>query len=101
MKPEDRQALRAFYQTIAKQGTTTQQQDFYMQVLMGNADSRKKWMAANTPTPALALIIANMDNPSQVDIAEIVAGIVAPVIVPQVSKAVNSVWAWKIWPWNW
>jgi len=101
MKQEDRQAIRTFYQTVLTQGSTAQQNDFYFRVLKGNKTSRKAWVLENQPLlnmPAdLVTIVENLDEITKEDLAFIAAVQAAPVV----QKAVNSIWAWKWWPWNW
>ena len=50
----------------------------------------------NVP-PELAVIIENLDELTKEDIAIIAAAQAAPVA----EKVINSVWAWRWWPWNW
>ena len=101
MKQEDRKAIRLFYQTLLSSASAPQQTDFYFRVLKGNHTSRKAWLIENQELlnvpPDLAVIIENLDELTKEDIAIIAAAQAAPVA----EKVINSVWAWRWWPWNW
>ena len=104
MKQEDREALRAFYQTLARQSFKQEQVALYF-ALTGGKQARIDWVkqnAAKLNAPSEAVVVLqSMDDCSRADLAIIAAAEISPVVAPKVQKAVDSIWAWKWWPWNW
>ena len=104
MKQEDRLALRAFYQTLAKDGFTAEQLALYA-AMKTSKQARLEWVQANGKTlnipPDVLAILSTVDGFTKEDIAIILAAQVAPVIAAPVQKAIGGFWAWGGWPWNW
>jgi hypothetical protein len=104
MKDEDRQALRIFYQELAKQSFTKEQFSLYW-ALEGSKADRVAWLKANMDKmniPAdIQVILNNMDKMNKADLSIIAASVITPYTAPVLQKQIDSVWTWKIWPWNW
>lgn len=107
MNQSDRETFRVFYQALAGQSgmVTRDQVDFYTQVLKGNANSRKVWLASKMISDSSlirSLIVSLGDGAiTNDDLAIIAASQLAPVLAPVIQQTANSIWSWRAWPWNW
>lgn len=104
MKLEDREALRIFYRELARQSFKQEQVALYF-ALKGGKQARVEWVkqnAAKLNIPAdVVAILQSMDDCTRGDLAIIAAAEIAPIVAPEVQKAVDSIWSWRWWPWNW
>lgn len=104
MTQEDRQALRLFYQTVAKNSFPQDAFSLYW-ALQGGKDGRLEWVRQHTDrlklTPEIIAVLTTMDDLSKADLALLAAVQVTPMVAPKVQKTVDSIWAWRGWPWNW
>lgn len=80
MKQEDRQALRAFYQTLAAQSFTDAQEALYWALVKGK-EARVNWIRSyggtvGVPAPILAILASDVEI-TKADLAVIAATAVA------------------------